>query len=105
MAGIARVELRGLQLDRHVAKLFDVEEQQVHEEIIAVDVDVQLTSDERETGAELVEGVDDAVDQPLFKFSLGYVAVDCEEVERVGVSGDLLREFGIWLLECAVEVR
>lgn len=47
LTGVARVEFRGLELDDHIPKLVDVEEQQI-EEVIAVDIEVDLAANKRE---------------------------------------------------------
>ncbi len=49
LAGIARVELGGLELDDHVPELFDVEEQQIDEEVVALDIEVDLTGRQMRT--------------------------------------------------------
>lgn len=57
----------------------------------------KAAADERETWAEFMESVDDAIDQSRLQFPLDRVTVDSEKVERVRIASDLLREFGIWL--------
>jgi hypothetical protein len=50
LAGVFGLEFAGFQLNDDVAGLFDVEEQQV-------DVEVDLTADDGESGAELAQGL------------------------------------------------
>lgn len=105
LAGIARVELGGLELDDDVPKLFDVEEQQIDEEVIALDIEVDLTTDEREPGAELTQSVDDALDEPILEPALRGIAVDGEELECERILGELLSKLGVGAFESVREVR
>jgi hypothetical protein len=105
LAGIARVELGGLELDDDVPKLFDVEEQQIDEEVIALDIEVDLTTDEREPGSELTQSVDDALDEPILEPALRGIAVDGEELECERILGDLLSKLGVGAFESVREVR
>lgn len=73
LARIARVELRSLQLDHHVTQLLNVKEQKLDEEVITIDVEMDLAAYKPEPGTKLTEGLDDAIDQPLLKFSLSCV--------------------------------
>lgn len=65
---------------------------------------MDLTAHEREPGAELAKGIDDAFDEPILELSLGGVPVDGEELERERILGDLLSELGIGALESVREV-
>lgn len=65
---------------------------------------MHLAADERETRAELAHGVKDPVDHALLELTLGRIAVDGEELERVGVLRELLRLVGVQPLERAGEV-
>ncbi len=105
LAGITRVEPGGLEFDDHIPELFDVEEQQIDEEVVALDIEVDLTTDEREPGAELTQSVDDALDEPILELALGGVPVDGEELERERILGDLLSQLGVWAFESARKVR
>lgn len=105
LAGVTPVEFRSLELDNHIPKLVDVKEQQVDEEVIAVDIEVDLAADESKTGAELAEGVDDALGEPVFQLSHDRIAVDGEELERERILGDLLSELAVVAFESVQEVR
>lgn len=61
LAGEGGLELARFQLDDDVAELLGVKEEEVDEEVVAINVKVDLAVDEREAGAELAEGVDNAV--------------------------------------------
>lgn len=102
LAGVFWSELSGLEFDNDVSELFDVKEQQVDEEVVAVEVD--LAADAGETSAELAHGVDDPFNETAFRFPLGDVAIEGEDVQDLRVFSDLLRELGIGLRERLVEV-
>jgi hypothetical protein len=101
LTGVSRVELPRLQLDHDVAELFDVEEQEVDEEVVALDVEVHVPTDESEPGTELPKSLCDPADHAVLEFALRRISVDSEEVEGVRVAGDLLREFGVAVRENA----
>ena len=61
LARVFGLELARLQLDHDVPQLGDVEEQQVQLEVVPVDVEMHLPSDEGEAAAELTEGVHDPI--------------------------------------------
>lgn len=104
LARVSRFELRGLELDDYVPELVDVEEQQVDEEVIAVDIEVDLAANEREAAAELAESIDDALDEAVFQSSLDGVSVDREELQREWILGDLLCKLGVGAVERVREV-
>jgi hypothetical protein len=58
-----------------------VEAEEADEEVVAIDVKVNLTTNEREAGAELANGVDDAAPKRLLKLSLGHLVSEFEKVE------------------------
>src|ERR1700712_1128836 len=82
-----------------------MEEEEVDEEVVTVDVKVDLPSDEREAVSELAESVDDPIDECLLETPLLHVTIDCEEVQNVGVFGDLLREIRVRAIKDTVEIR
>ena len=91
-SGELGLELSGLELDDNVAGLFDVEEEQVHVIVVAVDVEVDLAADEGESGAQFAEGFGDPAGQGVLEVAFGDFAGEAEEFEVVGVFGDLLGE-------------
>ena len=95
LAGVFRLELARLELDNHIAGLLDVEEKQIHVEVIAVDVEVDLAADEGEAGAEFAEGFGDPAGQGVLEVAFGDFPGEAEEFEVVGIFGDLLGQFGI----------
>src|ERR1700710_583101 len=82
-----------------------MEEEEVDEEVVAVDVKVDLPSDERKAVSELAERVDDAIDECLLETPLLHVTIDRQEVQKVGDFGDLLREIRVRALKVPVEIR
>ncbi len=86
------LELAGLEFDDDVTELLDVEKQQVDVEVVAVDLEVHLPADERESVAELAERVDDPVDECLLEMAFLHVAVEGEKVQHVRIFRQLLRE-------------
>jgi hypothetical protein len=95
LAGVLGLEGADLELDDDVPQLLDVEQQQVEDVLVAVDVEPDLPVDEREPGAELPQGLDEAVHQRLLEVAFGDLLAQLEEVEDVRVLGDLLRELGV----------
>lgn len=105
LAGILRLELTCLELHYDVAQLFEMEEQQVDEELIAVHVERDLPADEAESAAQLSEGLYGAFHQRLLEFPLRVARLDAKEVEDVRILRDLLRELGRTRVQDAIEVR
>ena len=94
-AGMLGLELSGLQLDNDVPELLNVKEQQVEVEVIADDVEVVLAAHECEPLSQLTERIDDAVHEGLFQVAFGCVLGQFQEIEHVGVFGDLPGQVGI----------
>ena len=90
--------------DDHVPQLGDVEGQQVDVEVVAVDLEVHLPSDEGEPGPELAQRVDRPVHECLLEVPLADAPVQTEEVEDLGVLGQLLRQLGVPRHQVPLEV-
>ena len=105
LAGMFGLELAGFQFDDHVPELLDVEEQQVEIEVIAGYIEVDLASHECETCAQFSKGVDDAVHQRLFQVAFDGFFRQLEEIEHVGVFGDLPGQVGVGGCQLGTEVR
>lgn len=69
-----------------------MQKQEIGEELVAVDLEVHLSANEREAWSELAEGIRDADDYALFQLKLTGVAVDREEIQRARITSDLLSE-------------
>jgi hypothetical protein len=67
LSGVFGLELAGLELNDDVAGMFDVEEKQVHVEIVPVDIKVDLPAHEGEPRAELAEGFGDPAGQGILQ--------------------------------------
>lgn len=104
LTGIARVKVGGLEFDDDVAQLLNVEEQQIDVEVVPIDVEMHLSANERESGAEFTHRVEDSIDHALLEFAFGGVAADGEELERVRILGEFLRLVGIQPLKGAGKV-
>ncbi len=72
-----------------------MEEQQVDEEVIAVDVEVNLPADKREAGTEFAKCFDDAVHEGLLEVAFGDLIGQVKEIENVRVLRELPGEIGI----------
>ena len=105
LAGVFGLELARLELDDHVAGLFDVEEEQVHVEVVAVDVELDLPADEGESRAQFAERFGDPGREGVLKVAFGDFAGEAEKFEVVGVLGDLLGKLGILRNKLLREVR
>ena len=81
-----------------------MEEQQIEIEIVAADVERDLSPYECEPCAQFPEGVDDAVHECLFQVTLSRIFRQLQEVKQVRVLGELLGEFGIRRGQFSVEV-
>jgi hypothetical protein len=101
---VARLEFRGLQLDNHIPKLIDVKEQQINEEVIAVDIEVDLAVNKRKPRAELAERGIDALEEPVLQLPLGGVPVGDEKLERERILRDLLSELRVGAFESVRKV-
>jgi len=73
--------------------------------VVAVDGDVVLAADEGEAVAELEEEVLEPVHQRGLEVAFRDAAGEVEEVQDVGVAGELLGEFGVRRREPGGEVR
>ncbi|HEY0691646.1 MAG TPA: hypothetical protein VGD71_21715, partial [Kribbella sp.] len=56
LTGVGRLKLADLQLHDHVGECLGVKEEQVHRELVAVDVEGDLTAEECEAATELGQG-------------------------------------------------
>ena len=83
----------------------DKEEEEVDEEVVALDLEVHLAADEREPGPEFTQGVDHLVHERLFEVALRDAGAQAEEVEDVGVLRELLGELGVCGRKVLDEVR
>jgi hypothetical protein len=92
LAGVFGLESAEFELDDEESGLDPVEEQQIDVEVVAVDGEVVLPPDEGEAVAELEQKLLHLVDQGGLKVAFGYGAGDVEEIQDVGVAGQLLRE-------------
>ena len=104
LAGVLGLEFPCFQFDDYVPQLLDVEEQQVEIEVVSCDIEVDLASHECETCAQFSEGVDDAVHERLFQVAFGCVLGQFQEVEHVGVFGDLPGQVGVGRCQLGAEV-
>jgi len=107
----ARGEPADLELDDDEAGLRPVEKQQVDVEVVAVDGEVVLPGDEREPVAELEQERLQPLDQSRLEVPFGGRTGQVEEVQNVGIAGQLLRQLeslaGSWSMkfEGAVPAR
>jgi len=83
----------------------DVEHEEVDEELVAVDVEAPLPSDEREPGAELEQELFDLRDEGALEVALGDVAGQGQELEAVRVLDQLLHQLGVVGREDVGEIR
>jgi len=95
LAGVLRLEAAYLELDHDEAGLGPVEEQQVDVEVVAVDFEVVLPADEREAVAELEQERLEPRDQGVLEVTFGGGLGEVEEVQDVGVAGELLGELAV----------
>lgn len=97
-------ELTDLELNDDVADLFGVEQQQIDEELVAVDGEVHLSADEREAWSELGEGVLEPLSQRCLDRPFPGPLGEVEEVEDVGVLDDLLGLVGVDRIQVVGEI-
>jgi hypothetical protein len=83
----------------------EVVEEQVGEELVAADLEAVLAAHEGEPGAELEEEALEVSDESVFEFALGHVGTETEELQVVGILGDLLDQFGLAGRQGPGEVR
>jgi len=95
LAGVLRLEAADLEFDHDEAGLGPVEEQQVDVEVVAVDLEVVLPANEREAVAELEQERLEPRDQGVLEVAFGGGLGEVEEVQDVGVAGELLGELAV----------
>ena len=81
-----------LELDHDEAGLGPVEEQQVDVEVVPIDLEVVLPADEGEAVAKLEQERLEPRDQGILQVSFIVGLGEVEEVQDVGVAGELLGE-------------
>lgn len=85
------LEAAAFELFDDKAAQLEMVEEQVNVKVALTDVKMHLTTDERETGAELDQKPGDVLDQGLLDLALMCLGTYHEEVEEIGV---LERLFG-----------
>ena len=70
LTGVFGLELASLEFNDDVSELLGVEEEQIDVEIVPVNIEANLATNEGEAGADLAESVDDAVNEALLEDTL-----------------------------------
>ncbi len=80
-----RLESPDLQLEHDVAQVDEVEEQQVDEVVLAADLEVMLSANEGQVGAELLKRLLQSADQGVLELAFRGRVGQAEELECVRV--------------------
>jgi hypothetical protein len=90
-----RVEWHGLEFDDHVAAQRQVVEEQIEVEVLLADLQVDLSPDKSEARAKLEQELLHVGEQSRLDRAFVGVVAQVQEVEDIGVLGDLLSQIGL----------